>query len=753
MNPRPAIYPTPMQMELRDVCFDVDENVRILLPTEADECDLFLARLLMAELVDCHQVGVRMEEAERVPEGEPFVVMGTEGNPLVRRLCQQRGASVSSSDPGREGYALDVDGGGVLVAGSDAAGAFYGLQSLRQLIGRRDGRLVIQGAKVRDCPHKPFRGLRLYLPGRENSAFFKRLVRDFAAFFKYNTLVLEMNAAMRLDRHPELNAGWFEFAKSLNYTRRSRPEGPGRQFQDSAHHDTGDFAVIEKEEVADLVSFARRHQMEVVPEIPSLTHAYYLLTRHRELAEIQKAEWPDAFCPLEPEAYELYFDVLDEYIEVLQPKTIHIGHDEWRMPMGVCPKCRDRDYRELFVEDVRKIHEYLTSRGIRTAMWGDHLLESVRGVERRDAVSPGGYEYRMPGGLRPEQVVEEIPKDILILNWFWNTAKKPEYERNDVQLEEWGFEQVYGNFTPQIVAQGYERRSARPSVLGGAPSAWAMTCEPVFGKDIMYTFVGCAGLLWSRKWHGPSELTGVVQSLMPDIRRRLHGASTPLEDGEKVAALDIGSACSCGPDLGEGFRLRSGKVEVDGAVFELPGDGDALFSVSVGTRGVEGTDLVAVSAPIEVGLDPSSLVFLHACARAAGNAEGHFQIYNFDDTADLLGWYEVTYADGFVAVIPIRYGVNIAEWTWAQERRSGALCYAAAPVDCAAEGTAPVAFFAHEWVNPRFGKVIREVRLKGSRDFIDAHGRPIESNAVVLLAVSVVEKRPGPESAYGSEDF
>ena len=753
MNPSPLIYPAPTQMERRDIAFEIQENTRILLPPGAEEGDLFLARSLMAELVDRYQVAVRMEEVECLPQGEPFIVMGTGRNPLVHLLCQQRGLRVSPDDPGGEGYVLDVDDGGVLIAGTDDAGALYGFQSLRQLLGRRDGRLVVQGARVRDRPHKPFRGLRLYLPGRDSFAYFRRLVRDFAAYFKYNTLVLEMNAAMRLDRHPELNAGWLELGKSLNYTRRSRPEGPGRQFQDSSHHDTGDFALVDKEEVADLVAFARQHHMEVIPEIPSLTHAYYLLTRHREFAEIHQAEWPDTFCPLEPGAYELYFDVLDEYIEVMQPRTIHIGHDEWRMPMEICPNCRGRDYRELFVEDVRKIHQYLTSRGIRTAMWGDHLLESVRGVEGRDTVSPGGYEYRMPGGLRPEQVVEEIPKDILILNWFWNTAKHPEYEHNDIQLEEWGFEQVYGNFTPEITEQGYERRSVRKSVLGGAASAWAMTCEPVFGKDLMYTFVGCAGLLWSTRWLGSAELTGVVQSLMPDIRRRLHGAPTPLEDGEKVVPLDISVPRGSSIDFGEGVRLRMGRAEVDGAVFEVSSDGDTPLSVSVATRGVEDTALDEVSAPIEIGLDPSSLVFLHACARPAGNAEGHFQIYNFEDTADLLGWYEVTYEDGLVAVIAIRYGVNIMEWTWARECRPGALCYAAAPLDCAAEGHAPVAFFAHEWVNPRFGKVIREIRLKGSRGSADAHGRPIASNAVVLLAVSVVEKRPGPRSEYGIEDF
>ena len=85
---------------------------------------------------------------------------------------------------------------------------------------------------------------------------------------------------------------------------------------------------------------ANQNFIEVIPEIPSLTHVYYLLTRHPELSEYPGDNWPDTYCPSNPASYELMFDVYDEYIEVMQPEMIHIGHDEWRMPLDVCPHCR-----------------------------------------------------------------------------------------------------------------------------------------------------------------------------------------------------------------------------------------------------------------------------------------------------------------------------------------------------------------------------------------------------------------------------
>jgi hypothetical protein len=51
-------------------------------------------------------------------------------------------------------------------------------------------------------------------------------------------------------------------------------------------------------------------------------------------------------------------------------------------------------------------------------------------------------------------------------------------------------------------------------------------------------------------------------------------------------------------------------------------------------------------------------------------------------------------------------------------------------------------------VNPRLGKVIEEIRLKGTKgfrggsdDFDNSQGEVIASNAVILAALSMVRKR------------
>jgi hypothetical protein len=165
--------------------------------------------------------------------------------------------------------------------------------------------------------------------------------------------------------------------------------------------------------------------------------------------------------------------------------------------------------------------------------------------------------------------------------------------------------------------------------------------------------------------------------------------------------------------------------------------------VAVGTDGKEGAGLPGKSAAIPIGVDPLSLIFLHASARPAFNREGFRLIFDQEDTADLLGWYEVAYEDGFATTIPIRYGVNIQEWNWAQRTSERDYCYGA---DAVPMGSAT--FFAYEWTNARPGKVIRDVRLKGttgfrggSADFTDDYGPAIPANGILLKSITVVKKR------------
>ena len=746
---RPIIFPIPYEVQIKQGNFTIDNSTFILLPEKAGKTDNFLANLLFAEFSDKYEQPVWIKRKSAFTDQDKIILIGDLSNPLVKKYCKDKGLVNTLKELGDEGYLLSVTGNQVIVAANTKNGAIFGLESLRQIISGEGGKLVIPQVLVKDKPRYPFRGIKLYLPGRENITFFKRFVKDFVALYKFNKIILELNANMRLERHPELNVGAVQFARHLNFSRLDRPPGVHKEYQNSSHHDNADGGILEKAEVADIVNYIRQFNIEVIPELPSLTHSYYLLWGHRELAENLAQPYPDTYCPLKPESYKIFFDVLDEYIDVIHPSIIHVGHDEWRMEKDLCELCRGKDYGELFAADVTKIHDYLAKKGIRIAIWGDHLLESVTEKEFQTWKSSTGYQYKIPGALRPEQVLKLIPKDILVFNWFWDEVA------NDKQVSDFGFQQVYGNFRADINDWG--ERTGIKGVLGGAPSSWAATTEKNFGKDQLIDFLGCSNLLWSEDYLTFDKLAFITEPLVSGINYRFSGILLPGDAGSKITTLDISpafnSSLSEGLDSLRSSGLISGQVKSGNRIFDLASPAAGGMKAVIAATQKEKTKPVS-SQGIRINKDVNSILFLHACAKEALNRKAYSTICNFDETADLLGWYEVVYEDGFVETIPLRYGLNILDWGWHQ-RITGSekpkakysqnqYAYNASAISCSDDDANPVTFFAYEWVNPRFGKQIREVTLKSVN-----YGRNNE-NAVILLGISIAENTKA-EEAKGTE--
>lgn len=753
------IFPEPQEISSTDSDFVLNREVSIVVPSQPSEQDLLLAGMLVNELGDRIGLHLKIERVTALTAGNRVILMGSIENPLVSQYCAEmdlltsvRGQNSTSYAP--ESYILRANNQIVLVAGSDDGGAFYGLQSLRQLLVKDGIGLHCRGVMIRDWPDKPFRGIYMFLPGRDHIQYFKRFVRDFMALYKYNTLILEMNACMRLDSHPELNNGWVQFVRDVNYSRRNYPLNPFHGMeQNSSHQDTADGDVLEKDEVADLASWVRRHHVELIPQLPSFTHSYYLLTEHKDLAAVPQNKWPDIYCPSNLKSYSLVFEVYDEFIDLLKPRSIHIGHDELFLAVDVSSQCMDENIGELFGEDVNRIHDYLVSKGVKTQLWGDMLLQSVRGSGLQKKRAPDGWTYNSPGGLTPEQVDRLIPKDCLIYNWFWSdewgAGRNGMAERNEAELDKMGFQQVFGNLDPSI--EQYEMRKKRTSLLGGAPSAWFATNEVGFGKNLMSTFLGCSNILWTGQVIQAKDLSARVQSMLPAIRVRLSGITPPSQTERSIVPANISGRFNIGdtiPILGVNLDgMASQTVQYSNVPFELR-NANGMHAIAVGTEGKEATGLPNAVTGIPVGEAPTSLMFLHASARSAKNRESYRLIWDQSDTADLLGWYEVVYEDGFVSTIPIRYGVNILEWNWNERISANDYCYNADAVAVGDLVKDRVTFFAYEWTNPRLGKAIQEIRLKGthafrggSDEFTNDMGPMIASNAVILAALSIVKKR------------
>ena len=307
-----AIFPTPFSVSLRDGRFQLGDDVAIVTSPDASANELSVAKALRDELADWFGLVLKIRSGSAVPAAKRVIVIGTSGRALIRDANARVGTHSLENDASPEAYTLRVGPDLAVISGADSQGVRYGLQSLKQLIVSAAGKLSLPCLDIVDHPQKPFRGVKLYLPGPQNIPFFQRFIRDFVVAYKFNTVIMEFNTGMRLESHPELNVGWREMVRDTNYSRRNYPPGSlhGRE-QNSCHQDTADGDFLEKQEVAELADFIRSQGIELIPELPSFTHSYYLLTRHKDLSEVPGDKWPDTYCPSNPKTYELLFEVYD----------------------------------------------------------------------------------------------------------------------------------------------------------------------------------------------------------------------------------------------------------------------------------------------------------------------------------------------------------------------------------------------------------------------------------------------------------
>ncbi len=240
------VFPEPRELRAAGSAFKIDDGVSIVVPSHLRDADQRLAHLLIAEISSRNGFAIHEEVLSHLPAGGRFILIGAFDNSLVKEYCATHNLKVSPTDPGPEGYILDVTSHAVVIAGSDERGSFYGLQTLRQLIETdRDG-MHIPGVKIRDWPYSRFRAIKLFLPGRDHIGYFKRFTRDYMALYKYNRLLIEMNGAMRLDRHPEINAGTLDLARDMQLRRLLDPPGLWFHGVNASHYDVADRGILEK---------------------------------------------------------------------------------------------------------------------------------------------------------------------------------------------------------------------------------------------------------------------------------------------------------------------------------------------------------------------------------------------------------------------------------------------------------------------------------------------------------------------------
>ncbi len=265
-----------------------------------------------------------------------------------------------------EGYEIIINNDEIAVKAGSVAGAFYAVQTLRQIFGTKE----IPCLYIKDYPDFSYRGFyhdvtRGKVPTVNEV---KRLI-DLMALLKLNSLQLYVEHT-------------FEFKQCRNLNEKK-----------------GCFTV---DEIREIDSYCKENFIEFIPSIATFGHLFELLNQEEYkhlsvLSDYRASEnfWDDRMThhtinPEKPESIELIKSLIDQYYPLFETDYFNICCDE-----TFDLKALGDDTGKIYVEFVKKIVEHLKANNKKVMMWADIVLQHLK-------------------------VISEIPDDTCFLNWDYS---------------------------------------------------------------------------------------------------------------------------------------------------------------------------------------------------------------------------------------------------------------------------------------------------------------------------------------------
>ncbi|CAL9557902.1 Beta-hexosaminidase [Streptomyces sp. enrichment culture] len=332
------------------------------------------------------RLGADLRQATGLPLPEAPDADGTAGDGVTLRLDPELGP---------EAYRLVSDRSGVLIEGGDAAGAFWGAQTLRQLLGPdayrrapigRDRARSVPHVTIEDAPRFRWRGLMLdvarhFMPKEGVLRYLDLMAAHKLNVFHFH-LTDDQGWRVEIGKYPRLT----EIGSWRARTKFGHRASPLWEEKPHGGHYTQD-------DIREIVAYAAERHITVVPEIDVPGHSQAAIAAYPELGNTDVIDttaltvwdnWgisPNVLAPTD-NTLRFYEGVLDEVLELFPSEFVHIGGDEcpkeqWRSSPAAQARIRELG---LAGEDglqawfIGHFDRWLTARGRRLIGW-DEILE------------------------------------------------------------------------------------------------------------------------------------------------------------------------------------------------------------------------------------------------------------------------------------------------------------------------------------------------------------------------------------------
>lgn len=274
-----------------------------------------------------------------------------------------------------ESYELSITPKAIIVNATDKAGVFYALQSLSQLAMHYS--MKIPQMTIKDQPRFEHRGLLIDVARNFRNIDFIKKQLDMMAYYKLNIFHWHLtdDPAWRIEikKYPELTeqAAYYPYPNLFEWWR-----GGQSYCKKDDPKATGGFYT--QEEIKDVVEYARKLNITVIPEIDLPSHSSAALS---VFPEMTCKGVGGIYCVGNEQTYTFLENVLTEVMELFPSKYIHIGGDEvYKGIWTECSKCQKRmadeglkDGNELQSYMIKRIDKFLTNKGRNSIGWDEIL--------------------------------------------------------------------------------------------------------------------------------------------------------------------------------------------------------------------------------------------------------------------------------------------------------------------------------------------------------------------------------------------
>jgi hypothetical protein len=563
-----------------------------------------------------------------------------------------------------EGFEIDIEEQNIIVRGADDRGCLYGVYYLLGQINANDGKWHIPCQKTRDWPDLSVRAIQLesLKPAIRDVTFFKRYLLAHSKA-RVNTVIFFHEPEQVLSWQKNTDQGWWK-----------------------------------KSQVKEIAAYAKSLHMDVWGGMWSKFD-------RKAFPQFNIIAGSDIYNPFDDNSYKLLFSLYSEIINTYQPPAILIGHDEIQ-GLSIYSEATGKSSDEVLASDIRKIHEWLSSRGIKTLLAGDMLLDSNKwGALAGEANSMNPIFNSGATHL----AIDKIPKDVQIIDWHYVMSK--DYPSIKYFTDK-GFV-VYGCSWHDPKATDSMVRSIHKNGgngIVGTDFGFFSTLSPA--STTLY-----ASLLgWSLKGtvsSGDLDVLALADNLRTDdayfsLKQEPLDISKAFNEST-YSRQSGGGIFGTGPIL-DLRSLKAGKRYLGGILYDLkPAEEGQSKNCIVVDNADNENNKIASRMTLDLNLSCRALAFLHTSF--VDEPQYRYRI---------IGVYKITYDDGTVEKIDLGEGWNITDVRssvglrkndWTFNRRPDVLAGARLAWQGTSLAGIPLNLQTYIWNNPHPEKKIQTLEI------------------------------------------